>query len=147
MPEAFVPLAQHVRAEYAPVAPVPEPEPASAPVAAASHAVRRFHAALADALAAAKDDLLRDLACSVLARELALAPADVERIAIALLARVRDERPVRVRAHADDVSALAHIGVPVEVDERARRGDLTIVLRYGSIDASLGARLADVLRT
>lgn len=108
-------------------------------------AVRRFRAALADALETALDILLRDIACDVLARELALAPADLAAIATAALERYGAEAPLRVRAHPDDVAALEGVAVSVAADAGLRRGDLAIDLRTGTIDASLGARLACAL--
>ncbi|MGH7736691.1 MAG: FliH/SctL family protein [Candidatus Tyrphobacter sp.] len=107
--------------------------------------VRRFYAALADALDCALDDLMRDVASDVLARELALAPADVARLAHDALSRLASQEPLYVAVHRDDAGALAALHVPVRIDETLRRGDASIVLRYGSIDASLGARLQDVL--
>lgn len=118
----------------------PQPQPA-----ATLPAVRRFHAALADALAASLDDLLRDLASDVLARELSLAPCDVERIARGLLERYASQEPLALLVHESDVAAVEGLGVAVRSSRDLRRGDCTLVLRYGSIDASLGARLADVL--
>src|ERR1700733_4355402 len=57
------------------------------PCAGAFSEIRRFHAALADALDFALEGLLRDVACDVLARELSLAPADVAAIAARALLR------------------------------------------------------------
>lgn len=107
--------------------------------------VRRFRAALADALDAQLADLLGDIACDVLARELALAPADIAQIVAAALERFSAETPLRVRAHAADVPALADAGVPAMADASLRRGDAIVELQHGTIDARLGMRLAAVL--
>jgi flagellar biosynthesis/type III secretory pathway protein FliH len=107
--------------------------------------VRRFHAALADALDATREKLLRELACSVLGRELMLAPAEIETITADAVARVVDEEPVRVRAHPDDVPRVASAALPVIADATLRRGDVMIDVRSGTIDASLGVRLASLL--
>jgi flagellar biosynthesis/type III secretory pathway protein FliH len=107
--------------------------------------VRRFYAALRDAFDAAREELLRDLAADVLARELACAPVEIERIAARALERVRDEEPLRILAHPDDVTALGGLGLPVVAKMRLRRGDLQLVIRHGTIDVSLGVRLAHLL--
>lgn len=113
--------------------------------AASVYQIRRFQAALAEALDAALDVLLRDLASDVLARELALAPAEVAAIAARALERYADESPVRVRAHPDETQLLDACGVPIVADSRLRRGDVEIDLHAGTIDATLGARLLCVL--
>lgn len=109
------------------------------------HEIRRFRAGLGDAFEAAREELLRDLAADVLARELTSAPVEIERIASRVLARFDDDEPLRILAHAGDVPALTGLGLPVVTDARLRRGDVQIMLRHGTIDASLGVRLAHVL--
>jgi flagellar biosynthesis/type III secretory pathway protein FliH len=111
------------------------------PCAGAFSEIRRFHAALADALDFALEGLLRDVACDVLARELSLAPADVAAIAARALTRYANESPVRLRAHPEEIGHLAGINVPVVADSGLRRGDVAIDLQCGTIDAGLGARL------
>jgi len=108
-------------------------------------AARRFRASLADALDAARDTLLRDVACDVLARELQVAPADVAAIVARALERYANDVPVRVRVHPGDVSFLADCTVNVAADSTLRPGDVAIDVRAGTIDASLGARLACAL--
>ena len=158
MLDEFVPLDAFVRP--APVfavreeeASVPAPAVAEplAPACAeelddACRAVRRFRAALADALDEAVAALLEDIAASVLARELRLAPADVAAIVARARERFAGEDPIAIRVHPDDRAAIADIGIAIVADPALRRGDATIVLKAGTIDASLGARLASVLR-
>lgn len=154
MPDAFVPLAIYLRTEPRD-APEPalEPEVALRAIESGSHELgdalretRRFRAALADALEAAREDLLRDFAADVLARELILAPADVEGVARRALERIyEDERPLQLRAHPADAGQLHALEVPIVTDATLRRGDVVLELRQGSIDLSLGARLAAVL--
>jgi hypothetical protein len=108
-------------------------------------AVRRFRASLADALDAARDTLLHDVACDVLGRELRLAPADIAAIVTRALERYANDVPVRVRVHPSDVSFLADCTVNVAADSKLRPGDVAIDVRAGTIDASLGARLACAL--
>ena len=158
MPEEFVPLDEFFRRsppEVSPSGPTqsqrPSPadeaaaEPARCGFADALAAARRFRAALADALEAATGELLRDIACDVLARELELAPADVTAIAATALERYAADCPVSLRAHPDETAALATFGVAVIADPTLRRGDVALDLRDGTIDASLGARLDCVL--
>jgi len=127
-----------------------EPVNAAAPqtlsdVHGALAAARRFSAALADALALSLDRLLRDIACDVLARELALAPCDVAAIAAHALRRYLDEEPLRLRVHPDDVHACAALDIGIVADESLRVGDAVLEVRCGSIDASMEARLEVVL--
>ncbi|HEY8315107.1 MAG TPA: FliH/SctL family protein [Candidatus Baltobacteraceae bacterium] len=111
-----------------------------------SRDVTFFHVHLREALERAVDVLLRDIAADVLARELRLAPADIGGIVERALLRYRNEEPLRIRVHPDDASAATHASIPIELDRKLRCGDAVIELRDGSVDASLGVRLADVLR-
>lgn len=104
---------------------------------------RRFRAALADATSACLADLLADLSAQVLARELELAPADVQRIVEDALERYGAD-VVTVRVHPSEAALLGDAW-RVELDERLRCGDVEIVVANGTIDARLGSRLARVL--
>lgn len=154
MPEAFVPF----EIAFAPQVPAadfatgdgageesekiaPPPSPRDDALADA----RRFRAALAEALDAALTELLRDVSCEVLGRELQLAPADVSAIACDALKRYDADVPLRLRAHPDDAPRLEALELPIILDAALRRGDVTIELRSGTIDASLGARLEALL--
>lgn len=106
--------------------------------------VRVFRARIADAVDGAVETILTDIAVDVLARELRLAPADVDRIVNAALERFFGENPLRVRVHRDDVARVS-CAVPVTGDESLLPGDAVIELQNGSIDASLGVRLATLL--
>ncbi len=146
--DEFVPLDAYLQAPECAREVLAAPEPPQPEfVREVLHEARRFRAALADALDAARDRLVRDLASDVLARELACAPADVERIARRTLERYTDDEPLHVRVHPDEVALLAGFELPVVADARLRRGDVTLTLRYGTIDASLGVRLAHVLQS
>jgi flagellar assembly protein FliH len=107
--------------------------------------VRLFHARIIEAVEAAVETLVTDIAADVLARELLLAPAEIEAIVDRALSRFAAEEPLRVRMHAEDVTRL-HCGIPVLADEALRPGDAVIELRNGSVDASLGVRLASLLQ-
>jgi flagellar biosynthesis/type III secretory pathway protein FliH len=136
----------------APEAALPSQEPERQPVAAervddalpdvasALRAARLFRAQLADALTEAFGTLLCDLAADVLARELRLAPCDLE----ALVQRVAERAPiVRVRVAPADVPRIR--SVAVEADAALDPGDAIVELAGGAIDARLGVRLASVL--
>lgn len=148
----FVPLGEWLAAasnvpaaavEEPPVVAPPSVLPAAPEVAAAVRDARVFRAALADAFDALLADLLRHTAADVLARELRLAPADVETLARTLLRERDADGPVRLRVAAAD--AGIRCDVPVLVDEALAQGDAILELRHGTIDARLGVRVADVL--
>lgn len=106
--------------------------------------LRLFHARIAESVEAAVDTLLADIAADVLARELQIAPAAIEAIVARALQRYAQEQPLRVRLSPCEAERIA-CGVPIVADERLREGDAVIELRDGSVDASLGVRLACVL--
>ncbi len=105
---------------------------------------RRFRASLADALAMRVDELMRDIASEVLARELELAPCDVARIVERAVQRYGTE-PVCIRANPTDANVLRRSDTIVIADDSLRGGDVVLEVRYGSIDATLGVRLERVL--
>jgi flagellar biosynthesis/type III secretory pathway protein FliH len=158
----FVSLADVLRAPAPAGVPVPDaPPPALEPPAAQRGAeperpptderthvelvamlreTRLFRARLADAFDDARSRLVRELAAGVLARELRLAPCDLD----ALVQRVLIDAPVvRVRAAPCDVAAIR--GVPVVADPELTAGDAVVELAGGALDARLGVRLALVL--
>ena len=107
--------------------------------------MRLFRARIIEATEAAVETLVADIAADVLARELLLAPADIEAIVDRALRRFLEDEPLRVRVHADDAPKL-ECGVPLVADDTLRRGDAVIELRTGTIDARLGVRLASLLQ-
>lgn len=105
---------------------------------------RRWYARLRDALDAACERLLCELAAGVLARELQLAPCDLG----ALLAGIRNEmlgEPLRVRLHPEDCARWKDASLPCCADATLSPGDALLELREGSIDARFGVRLQAVL--
>jgi flagellar biosynthesis/type III secretory pathway protein FliH len=148
MADGFVALADFLRrdarGEEASTLPAAS-EPQAAYVAPSIAQARRFYAALADALDASMEELRRDLASEVLARELVLQPCDMRAIATRLVERYAQDGPVTLLANAEDARDLGACAIPVRTDPSLRRGDCTLVVRYGTIDASLGVRLAGVL--
>ncbi|MBV8147686.1 MAG: hypothetical protein JO092_01185 [Candidatus Eremiobacteraeota bacterium] len=153
MPE-FLPLhiALRPRALSAPVsAPSPpreeptssfESEPEATAVAGE---IRRFRAAVADAFEHEVESLLRDVACTVLARELELKPADIEVVVTQARRRHARERIIALRVHPADLEALKHFDLDVLADGTLHRGDVVLELKSGTIDLSLGVRLDAVL--
>lgn len=133
--------------EPAPAKAVTEPdlpggEPVATALADALRDARLFRARLADAFDDARTRLVRELAASVLARELRLAPCDLD----ALVARVLAAAPVvRVRVAPGDVDAVR--GIAVVADPELTGGDAIVELAGGALDARLGVRLALVLET
>lgn len=153
MGDRFVPLSEYVLQPPEPVPEVLDPVPTvpveeeqSRPLAhEAFGQVRRFRAAVFDAVDIAVRDVLCDVAAEVLARELELAPANVEAIVARACARIGDEDLVAVRIHPDEAGQLSLAGVNLIADSRLRRGDVLLQVRSGTIDLTLGARLAAVL--
>ena len=107
---------------------------------AAIREARLFRARLADAFDAASARLIRELASDVLARELKLAPCDLD----ALLRRTLERAPVvRVRVAPADVPRVRAIGCLA--DSELTPGDAVVELDGGALDARFGVRLAAVL--
>jgi hypothetical protein len=131
---------------HEPDAPAPAIEPAAAPdvaggeLVAALREARLFRARLGDAFDDARSRVLRELAAGVLARELRLAPCDLDALAQRVLA---DVPVVRVRVAPCEVAAVR--GVPVVADAELTAGDAVVELAGGALDARLGVRLALVL--
>ena len=107
--------------------------------------MRLFRAHVIEGVRAALDTLLTDIAADVLGRELRLAPAHLEAIVHRLIELYMADDPVRVRVHPDDIGGLM-CALPLMADERLRSGDAILEVRCGSIEATLGVRLWDVLR-
>lgn len=153
MADRFIPLREFVvprrEAETQCVeAPVASPEvELLADSREASAEVRRFRAAVRDAVDVTVREVLCDVAADVLARELRLAPADIDAIVTRACARSASEAVVRVRVHPDDVLRLERANVDVVPDPDLRRGDAMLDVCSGTIDLSLGARLSEILET
>lgn len=155
MREEFVPLALALRpppldvTSYAAAAEArreaehsaPPDDRAAAEYAATFGALRRFRAALADALDIAVARLLAEIAENVLARELHVGAADVASIVAKARERFLRERIVAVRVHPSDREALEPLDLQKIADSTVERGDVVVELHAGTIDLRLRARL------
>lgn len=157
MPDAFVSLhawlsegrEPEVAAVVTPESIFPEPAPVEETRTDAVEAlaeVRRFRASLADALDVAVTEALRDVVAGVLARELTTTPADIAAIVANVCGKYATEEIVAVHLHPDEREACEDTDVAIVADASLRRGDVVIRVRSGTIDATLGARIDDVLR-
>ncbi|MBV8490595.1 MAG: hypothetical protein JO199_08700 [Candidatus Eremiobacteraeota bacterium] len=108
-------------------------------------AVRRFKAALDEALEIAVGNVVREVAVAVVARELSLAPAGLAAIVEDARKRFGVDRILRVRVNPLEAHLLTGLNVDVAADRALRTGDVEIDLDDGTIDATLGARLERVL--
>jgi flagellar biosynthesis/type III secretory pathway protein FliH len=159
MSEGFVPLARFLHPPPEPVVfSLPQAPEAGAAFIPCSHseesfiqfaatfgAIRRFRAALADALDVAVQQLLAEIAENVLARELTVAGADVAAIVAKTRERFSSERVLRVRVHPRDRTALDSLEIDSVLDETLVPGDVIAELRSGTIDLRLRARLDSAL--
>jgi len=147
MSERFVPLAAYLRPETPAIEVFPEvvPQAVHPDIEEAIGAARRFRAAVADAVEAALTPLLHEIADNVLGRELKIAPADVAAVVAAALARFEKERVLVIRAHCEDLEALAAFGIECVADSRLGRGEMFFEVRSGTIDLRFAARLEAAL--
>lgn len=144
-PDGFRSLAEVLRSSQAPVPdPAPEKDELLPEAAVAVRDIRLFRARIAEAAELAVRDLCEDIAVEVLARELQLAPAEISEIVRRALERHEAEGIARIRVHPDEAAAISDERVCA--DESLRRGDAVLDVAYGSIDVSLGVRLASVIR-
>lgn len=152
MAEGFVSLAAMLRAPAVeggnepasalPPAPVGD-EPAHPLVSFARDLALARLAAL-EAYERAVPRLLEALARDVLARELVLAPPDVNALARDLAAEFASEEPVAFAVAREDAPRFPS-GVPVRVDTRLRAGDIVLEVRDGEIDARFALRVRDAI--
>ncbi len=159
MPNEFVPLSRWLAQASVEVVQPLEPCAAEEPVAEptidevesavddAIADVRRFRAALADALDIAVAELVREIAFDVVGRELQLAPVDLRSIVDRARERYGFKEPIAIRVHPDERELLPSDIAPIVCDARLRRGDVSLEIESGTIDATLGARLERLVMT
>lgn len=113
---------------------------------AAARDVRLFHARVEEAIESSVATLRCDIAAEIVGRELQLAPASIAEIVRRAVRRFHADSPVRVRVNPEDLDSLADDGVQSVADRDLRRGDAVLEVGGGTIDVTLGVRLAAVLR-
>lgn len=105
--------------------------------------VMRLRARAAEAFERKAEEMLGDLAMTVLGRELRTAPADISAIVAQMRARMAGESPLMIRVAPEDAQ---FIDGPVKADETLGYGDLVFEVEDGELDLRLGTRIAAVLR-
>lgn len=153
-PEGFRSLAQLLRGADAephePRAIVQVPDPvvesysqAVPDVEALMRDIRLFRAHIAEAVDARVERLIDEIARRVLARELELAPCEIEAIVDSCLSTLADGRDIHVFVHPDDAERITV--TPVETDASLQRGDCVVRLESGSIRSTLQLRLREAM--
>lgn len=105
--------------------------------------VRLFRAHIAEAVDACVERLVHAIAQTVLARELELAPCDIDAIVDSCLAMVNGARDLRIVVHPEDAALVRTAST--ESDPVLERGDCIVRLDSGSIHATLQLRLRDAI--
>ena len=132
-----------VISEIVAVAPAVSPSP-TAQVASFCSDVALARVAALEAFERGTAALLERLAEEVLARELTIAPADVNALARHLLAAFDAASPVAVVASLADAASI-DCAVPVRGDASLAPGDIVLVVRDGTVDARMPLRLRQAL--
>jgi flagellar biosynthesis/type III secretory pathway protein FliH len=99
-----------------------------------------------EAFERASADLLGRLARDVLARELALAPADLCALAARALAVLADHEPIALVVAPGDVAAL-QTTLPVRADAALEPGDLIVEVRDGAFESRFALRVNETVAT
>jgi flagellar biosynthesis/type III secretory pathway protein FliH len=146
--ERFISLAAFVRG----------PAPAAGPVAPAvvrgvidfAHAdlateLSLMRLAALEAFERSTAQALRLFASDVLARELALSPADIEALVKRALASFAEHEPVAISVSPSDAERV-RAQVPVRIDPALEAGDLVVQVRDGTLESQFSFRLEDALR-
>ena len=106
--------------------------------------VMRLRARAAEAFERKAEEMLGDLACMILGRELRTDPADLANLIAQMRGRMLTELPVQIRVSPEDA---AYIAGPVVADPELSFGDLVFDVEDGEIDLRLGTRIAALLRS
>ncbi len=99
-----------------------------------------------EAFERATADLLASLAQDVLARELAIAPADLGALAARALAQFAEHEPIAIVVAPGDAAAF-ETPLPVRVDASLDAGDLAIDVRDGHFESRFALRLREAVAT
>ncbi len=89
--------------------------------------------------------LLERLADEVLARELTIAPVDVNALVRRLVAAFDAASPVAIVASPGDAESI-DCAVPLRCDPSLAAGDVVLIVRDGTVDARMPLRLRQALR-
>ena len=87
--------------------------------------------------------MLESLARDVLARELMLAPADLDALAARALRAFAECEPVALLVSPADAERVSS-PLPVRIDPSLVAGDLLVAVRDGEVDACFALRLAAI---
>ncbi len=155
MPEGFIPLVAIVRARsIAPTAAASAPpaEPASVvrgvidfAHADIVHELTLMRLAALEACERGVAVAVRLCATELLARELAIAPVDVEALAKRALERFAAHEPISLTVSPHDAERV-RAPLPTRVDPALAAGDLVVVVRDGSFESTFAFRLEDAFR-
>jgi len=150
--ERFVSLAALVRGGAVKPAPDPAAETARAvPVVADfAHAdivddLVLMRLAALEASERAAERVVQLCAAEVLARELLLAPADIDAIVRRALASFALHEPFEIAVSAADAERIA-ASLPMRIDPALVAGDLVVIVRDGTFESTFAFRLEDALR-
>ena len=88
--------------------------------------------------------LVATLARDVLARELALAPADIEALVGSALAAFAEHDPIAISVAAADADRV-RADLPFRIDPQLHPGDLIVHVADGSFESPLAFRLAEAV--
>jgi hypothetical protein len=154
VPEGFVALASLLRGHEtgaptaaaevpAAVAPPPAFAPPLAHEDAISELVRMRLFAL-EAFERGVEAMLGSFARDVLARELAIAPADVRALASRALAAFHRDEPVRLVVASNDATRVTS-SLPIRIDPALQAGDLVVEVAAGAFESPLAFRLSSAL--
>jgi len=142
--EGFVSLASQLRAVQTP----PDAPVVSSPARATLGGERvvedlaLLRLAALETFERARARMLEILAREVLARELMLAPADLDALAARALRTFADSEPLALVVAPADAERVSS-PLPVRVDPSLVAGDLLIAVRDGEIDARFELRLSE----
>lgn len=87
---------------------------------------------------------IADLAHEVLARELALAPVDLEALVARALVAFAQSEPVAIGVSVAD-GARIRAPLPIRIDEALACGDLIVFVRDGAFESTFAFRVGDAL--
>ncbi len=103
-----------------------------------------MRAAAVEAFERASARLLRDLAEEVLARELALAPADTGALVRRFVAELADYEPLALAISPADAGQV-RAALPVRIDPNLRAGDAILEVRDGAFESRLVLRVESIV--